>query len=131
MNTDDEFTSEAFFRALDKMAAEEALDRCIAKSEEWRAESARLAEQLAQTPRGDKAGAHIIKQEIKRLQARLQRMKPVLNHYRSAIDKKEAHGLWVDGVRAVCGQDKLREVYDWMTAEKKLRKSAARTGGGK
>jgi hypothetical protein len=96
------------------------------RADEWRDDIAHLQEKLGQTPRADKQGAHAIKQAIMRTQSKLQRLKPVVASYRAALEKRETHSLWVEGVRAVCGHDALHEVYDWMAAEKRRRAQIAR-----
>ena len=121
-----EMNSEGFFDSLVGLEADEALARCKVRAEEWRGDVARLQAKLGQTPRADKQGAHAIKQAILSKQSKLQRLKPVVASYRAALEKRETHSLWVEGVRAVCGQDALREVYDWMAAEKKRRMHAGR-----
>lgn len=121
-----EMNSERFFVSLDGLEPDEAIARCKVRADEWRGDIAHLQEKLLQTPRGDKQGAHAIKQSILRTQSKLQRMKPVVANYRATLEKRETHCLWGDGVRAVCGDEKLREVYDWMKAEKKRRAQIAR-----
>jgi len=121
-----EMNSEGFFASLVGLEAEEAIARCKVRADEWRDDIAHLQQQLGQTPRADKQGAHAIKQAILRTQSKLQRLKPVISSYRVTLEKRDTHNLWVEGVRAVCGHDKLHEVYDWMAAEKKRRAKAVR-----
>jgi NH3-dependent NAD+ synthetase len=113
--------SDGFFSTLVGLDAGEALERCRTRADELRAEVNQLQEQLGQTARADKQGAHAIRQAILHTQSKLLRLKPVISGYREALEKRDTHSLWVEGVRAVCGQDALREVYDWMAAEKKRR----------
>ena len=121
-----EMNSEGFFSSLVGLEADEALARCKVRADEWRDDIAHLREKLGQTPRADKQGAHAIKQAILRTESKLQRLKPVVASYRAMLEKRETHCLWGDGVRAVCGDEKLRDVYDWMKAEKKRRAQVAR-----
>ena len=69
-----EMNSEGFFVSLDGLEPDEAIARCKVRADEWRGDIAHLQEKLLQTPRGDKQGAHAIKQAIMRTQSKLQRL---------------------------------------------------------
>ena len=115
--------SDGFFSTLVGLDASEALERCKTRADELRSEVKQLQEQLGQTARADKQGAHAIRQGILHTQSKLQRLKPVISGYRETLERRLTHSLWVEGVRAVCGHDALHEVYDWMAAEKRRRKT--------
>jgi hypothetical protein len=112
-----------FFDSLSGLDAQTALDRCEDYADTLREEIQALTEKLALTPRGDKQGAHALKHQIASLQATRKRLKPIISGYRSALEKRESHGLWASAVREFWGQDALRDVYDWMSAERKRRKA--------
>lgn len=116
--------SDGFLSSLVGLEPAEALERVEHRTDSLHFELAQLQASLAQTPRGDKIGAHVIKQSMLRVQSRIQRLKPVRAAYRADVERRESHCLWADGVRAVCGPDKLAEVYAWMKAEKKRRRAA-------
>ena len=112
-----------FFESLNGLDAETAIERCTEYADELRDQIVELTEKLAQTPRGDKQGAHLIKHQIASLQATKKRIRPVIAAYRETLEKRESHGLWASAVREFWGQDALRDVYDWMSAERKRRKA--------
>jgi len=119
-----QMTTEGFFQSLVGLDAADALDRCRVRADEWRDDLRHLREKLDMTPRGDKQGAHEIKQAILRIEGRLKRMRPVMATYSGQLATQEAQYLWAAAVREVCGQDALREVYAWMRAERKRRQQA-------
>lgn len=112
---------DGFHASLVGLDPGEALSRCQHRADSLWYEMQQLQASLAQTPRGDKVGAHVIKQAMLRVQSKMHRLKPVTATYRANAERREAHNLWADGVRSVCGQDKLTEVYAWMKAERKRR----------
>lgn len=112
---------DGFHAGLVGLEPSEALARCQHRADSLWHEMQQLQASLAQTPRGDKVGAHVIKQAMLRVQSKMQRLKPVTAACRASVERRESHNLWADGVRSVCGQDKLTEVYAWMKAERKRR----------
>ena len=117
------FNSESFFGSLVGLDDKDALAACERRAVEWRMDLERLNSELAMTPRGDKQGAHVIRQAILRIQSKRQRLRPVIAHYRQCVGRQEAHGMWADAVRSVCGQDKLTEVFAWMKEAKRAANS--------
>jgi hypothetical protein len=114
---------DSFFSSIVGLTSDEALDLCRKQSEVLRLRLESLQNELAATPRGDKQLAHEIRQDITRAQSEVRRLKLVTAEHRRNSEHKEAHHLWAAAVRAVCGQDKLGEVYDWMRDEKRRRRN--------
>ncbi len=116
--------SDGFMSSLVGLEPTEALAQCEHRTDSLHYELQQLQASLAQTPRGDKIGAHVIKQSMLRVQSRIRSLKPVTANYRAEVERRESHYLWRAGVRAVCGEAAEAQVVQWMKAEKKRRRAA-------
>lgn len=79
---------------------------------------------LKQVPLGDKKEQARIKGLIIDRQATLRRSKPEVRELTQRIERRARHGLWVSAVTAVCGEEALAKVQEWMRAEQERRRKA-------
>ena len=94
----------------------EARARDIAAIEE-------LTRELRQTQVGDRQAQARIKSAIVAHQTALRRSRPLLQDLTERVGRRASHSLWVAGVTAVCGEEALTKVQEWMRAERARRKA--------
>lgn len=105
---------ESFFSSLASMTHEEAIAACDAEIIWAKAEASRMAGELAKLPRGEKQKGREMALEMTRLHKHANHVKVRRASHAEIVARREKHTLWCEAVTAVCGADKLADVFSYM-----------------
>jgi len=105
---------------------EEELNSLLATREYLRTNIQASRQKLSDTPRGDKQGAHEIRQQILRDESEIKNLRPLIAKLQERFEGQKRHSDFMAAIADLYGQDAIRSIQQRMK-EMRFERKQART----